>query len=162
MQKSTEATSRFNVQNRRRERFWRYAPLVFWIGLVLFLSSGQGSMSNTSRIIHPLLQFLFPEIADASILLVQIYIRKTAHFVLYFGLGFLAARAFFFSTKEFLKRNWFLASLALTVLLAAIDEINQSFNDARTGSAFDVLLDTAGGLTAIWLWLIFDRIRKRN
>jgi hypothetical protein len=50
-----------------RGRFFRYAPLVLWIGLILFLSSGQASMSNTSRFIRPLLVFLFPNRAGRNL-----------------------------------------------------------------------------------------------
>ena len=146
-----------NAQSKWREYLWYYAPLVFWIIIVFVLSSNTGSMSNTSRIIRPLLVFLFPDITDASIASVQIYTRKTAHFVLYFVLGFLAARAFSSFAADFLRKKWFAAALFLVVLVAAIDEANQSFLASRTGSIYDVLLDAAGGATALLIFYFWHK-----
>ncbi|HZH34567.1 MAG TPA: VanZ family protein [Pyrinomonadaceae bacterium] len=146
----------------RRERFMRYAPLIFWLGVIFFASSSQGSMSNTSQVIRPLILFFFPGLDEASILAIQVFIRKTAHFTVYFVLGLLSARAFSSSAKEFLQKNWFPVSLCLVVLTASLDETNQSFLSSRTGSVYDVLLDTAGGATALFLSLFLIRLKKRK
>jgi VanZ family protein len=143
-----------------RERFMRYAPLILWITVIFVASSNTGSMSNTSRIIRPLLLWLVPDISEASLLIVHGFVRKTAHFVFYFILGLLAARAFFFTSKTYLQKLWFLVALALVVIIASLDETNQSFLAARTSSFRDVLLDTAGGLTAITIWFIGINIRN--
>jgi VanZ family protein len=148
-----ENTNLMNFKNHGRGRFWRYAPLICWIVVVFIFSSGTGSMSTTSRFIRPLLEFLFPTYSEPELVVIHAYIRKCAHFILYFVLGFLAARAFKFSLT--LRRVWFAISLFLVVFIAAVDETNQSFNAARTGAVTDVLLDTFGGATAIalcWLW----------
>lgn len=136
-----------------RERLWRYAPLILWIAVIFVASSNAGSMTNTSRIVRPLLLWLIPDISDASLLVVHGYVRKTAHFVFYFILGLFAARAFILSRGKPIK-FWFATALILVFGVAALDEINQSFLASRTSSAYDVLLDTAGGLTAITLWLL--------
>ncbi len=50
-----------NLQKSKwRERIIRYAPLILWIGLIMLLSTGQASMSNTSHFIRPVLEFFFP------------------------------------------------------------------------------------------------------
>ena len=127
----------------------RYAPLVLWIGVIMFLSSGQASMSNTSRFIRPLLEFLFPNAPEEILTVYHGYVRKLAHLTVYAILAFWAARAFFSSTKNLLRRFWFWLALVLVCLVASIDETNQSFLDSRTGSVSDVLLDAAGGLLMI-------------
>lgn len=146
--------------NKWRGRIIRYAPLLLWIGVIFFLSSNMGAATNTSRIIRPLLLWLFPDITEPSIQAVHFWVRKTAHFTAYGILGFLSVRAFRRSSRAFL-RNWrFAVSLLLVALVAAIDETNQSFLASRTGAAQDVLLDISGGLTVILLFYLWERSRR--
>lgn len=140
-----------------RGRVWRYAPLLLWIALIFFASSNTGSMSNTSRIIRPLLEFLFPNFTENQLVEIHALIRKTAHFIGYAILGLLASRAFYFSSKVVLQRYWFAISLLLVIAVASLDETNQSFLATRTGSIRDVLLDTAGGATTIAFWFLLFR-----
>lgn len=146
-----------------RERIFRYAPLILWIGVIFYLSSTQGAMTNTSRFIRPLLEWLFPDASPETLTVYHGYIRKFAHLAVYGILAFWSWRAFGQKVKrierksvfeDFLARNWQLCSFALVVLIASLDELNQSFNDARTGTFYDVLLDAAGGAAALlFLWL---------
>src|SRR5215208_7023199 len=102
-------------KHRVRRRLWRYGPLVAWACFVLFASSSNFSASNTSRIIRPLLLWLFPGISEASLAYVHFLARKAAHFTEYALLALLAARAFRTSHKQKLKELWWLAALALVV-----------------------------------------------
>jgi VanZ family protein len=140
----------------RRRRLWRYGPLVAWACFVLFASSASFSASNTSRIIRPLLLWLFPDISEASLASVHFLIRKASHFTEYAVLALLAARAFRTSHKEKLRQFWWLAAFALVACVALTDEYHQSFLPSRTGTIYDSLLDVAGGATALacaGLWL---------
>jgi len=137
-----------------RGRIIRYAPLFLWAGLILFLSTGQGAMSNTSRFIRPLLEFLFPNSPEEILQIYHNYIRKLAHATEYAGLAFFAARAFLSSSVNILRRFWFVVSISLVVLTALTDEYNQSFNPARTGSIYDVCLDVAGGVFMLLIIMI--------
>ncbi|MGC2236597.1 MAG: VanZ family protein [Pyrinomonadaceae bacterium] len=143
-----------------RGRFIRYAPLFLWICVIFFLSSTLGSMSHTSRIIRPLLEWLFPDASAETITLYHAYVRKFAHFTEYAILAFWFWRAFRRSGSEFLTKYKYAVSLGLVGLVASIDEFGQSFNPTRTGSPYDVLLDISGGLTMIvFLWIF---IKKHN
>lgn len=133
----------------RRGRLIRYAPLVLWAGVVLFASTGNASMAETSRFIRPLLHFLLPNAPEETLAVYHAYIRKCAHFTEYGLLGFFASRAFALSAIWFLRRFWYVFAFLFAALIASTDEYNQSFNPARTGSIYDVLLDCAGGLTII-------------
>jgi VanZ family protein len=146
----------------RRGRFFRYAPLILWIGIVLFASTGNASMSETSRFIRPLLEFLFPGSPPETLVVYHNYIRKLAHFTEYGILAFFASLAFSNSARNFLRRNWFFAAFGIVLLTAAIDETNQSFNQARTGSIYDVMLDCAGGLTVILFFYLFKKFRNQK
>ncbi|HEY0101083.1 MAG TPA: VanZ family protein [Pyrinomonadaceae bacterium] len=144
-----------------RSRLWRYLPLAAWTGFIFFASTGAMSASNTSRIIAPLFRWLFPGINEAQLLLVHFTVRKTAHFTEYALLALLAARAFIPSTRRLLRRSWFVAALALVALVALLDEYNQSFNAARTGTIWDSLIDISGGATAL-VALSLWRARRRR
>lgn len=136
--------------NQRRDG-WRgtaaaYGPLAIWVGVIFFLSSSQGSMARTSLFVRPLLEFLFPTADEATLQIYHGYIRKSAHVTEYAVLAILASRAFLTSSKSLLKNHWWTAAIMLTVTVAATDEFNQSFNPARTGTPWDVVIDITGGL----------------
>jgi VanZ family protein len=130
--------------------------------LILFLSTGQASMSNTSRFIRPLLEFLFPNSPEETLVIYHNYIRKLAHVTVYAILAFWAARAFSDSTQKNLRRFRFFFAFVLVALVASIDETNQSFVNSRTGSINDVLLDVAGGAAMILIFYLTAEYRKRR
>ena len=134
----------------------RYLPLLLWLAFISFASSGSFSAGNTSRIIGPLVLWLFPNTTPENLLVVHMITRKVAHFIEYAILGFLAARAFRTSPRPGIRSRWFLISLTLIVVYALMDEYHQSLVPSRTGSIFDSLIDMTGGLTA----LIMVRRRK--
>lgn len=140
-----------------RGRILRYAPLILWAGAVFLASSTTGSMSNTSRIIRPLLELLFPHTPEDVLTTYHGYIRKFAHFFEYAVLAFFASRAFFGSSVRILRKLWMIFAFLMVVFIASTDEYNQSFNTARTGSPYDVLLDCTGGLTMIFVFWLFSR-----
>lgn len=146
----------------RRGRISRYAPLIFWMGVVLFASTGNASMAQTSRFIRPLLELLFPHTSEDTLQIYHAYIRKAAHLTEYAILAFWTARAFANSAKPFLRKYWFIAAFILVLTVASTDEFNQSFDPSRTGSARDVLLDCIGGLTMIVLFAIFRTVRQKR
>jgi VanZ family protein len=147
-----------------RRRLWRYGPAVAWACFVLFASSSNFSASNTSRIVRPLLLWLFPDVSEASLAYAHFLVRKAAHFTEYALLALLAARAFRTSHREKLRRLWRPAAFALVACVALADEYHQSLLPSRTGTIYDSLLDMAGGATALAcasLWLARGR-RKRG
>lgn len=146
----------------RRERILRYAPLLLWIAVVLFASTGSASMSQTSRFIRPFLEFIFPNSPEETLIVYHAYIRKLAHFTEYAILAFWAARAFSNSSREILQKYWFVSAFLLVVLIASIDETNQSFLASRTGSIYDVLLDVSGGLAMILGFAFYKSVAKKS
>ncbi|MEJ7622465.1 MAG: VanZ family protein [Pyrinomonadaceae bacterium] len=138
---------------RRRGMLTAYAPLFIWIALIFFMSSDQGSMPATSRFIRPLLEFFFPASSEDTLQFYHFLIRKAAHFSAYALLGLLAARALLFSNSS---RRWPCLTFAIVLIVASLDELNQSFSSARSGSPYDVLIDCVGGLfaiAAVWLYM---------
>ena len=133
----------------------RYLPLVAWLAFISYASSASFNASNTSRIIGPLILWLFPNTSAETLATIHLIVRKLAHLTEYAILGFLAARAFRTSSRPAISRHWFLISATLIVIYALIDEYHQSFVPSRTASIYDSFIDIAGGLAA----LIF--VRKR-
>lgn len=126
-----------------------YAPLLFWIGVIFFLSSPEASFDQTSRIIGPLLNFFFPNMPEATQAIIHGYIRKTAHFTEYAVLAFLAVRAFSRSATQPLQKRRYILPLILVAVVSSLDEFNQSFEASRTSSIWDVALDISGGLVMV-------------
>lgn len=143
-------------------RVWRYAPLVSWMLLIYLASTSGFSADNTSRILRPLLLWLFPQISEERIAALHFLIRKAAHFTEYAVLGFLAARAFIGSSHRVLSKNWITASAILVAAYALLDEFHQSFVNARTASIFDSLIDIAGGLFGLICFAYFKRYRPNT
>lgn len=139
-----------------------YAPLFLWIGVIFLLSSGSGSSAATSRIIRPLLEFLFPAASEESLQLMHFYIRKCAHFTEYAVLGYWALRAFTRGAVEWLRNHPYLSAFGIVIIVAALDEFNQRFISSRTGSVWDVVLDISGGLFAIAVWSVVWRYNRRR
>jgi len=121
----------------------RYLPLVVWLAFISFASTDSFNAANTSRIIGPLVLWLFPNTSPETLATIHFVVRKIAHFTEYAILGFLAARAFR------VHQRWFLISLVLIVVYALFDEYHQSFVPSRTASIFDSFIDMAGGLSAL-------------
>jgi VanZ family protein len=143
-------------------RLWRYAPLLAWMAFIFFASTVQFSASNTSRIIRPVLLWLFPDISEERLTFIHFIIRKLAHLTEYAILALLAARVFITSSQHSLKRRWFLFSLLLVSVYALSDEFHQSFIPARTGTIYDSLIDITGGLIALVLLALWRRVQRRD
>ena len=144
-----------------RGRITRYAPLILWTAVIFTASTTAGASQNTSIIIRPLLEWLFPAAPAATLDIYHGYIRKLAHFTEYGVLGFLAARAFWYSSRAILRKFWFVWAFLFVAFVASFDEYNQSFNAARTGSIYDSLIDASSGLFAIAVFYIFN-LRKKT
>lgn len=132
-----------------RGRLKRYAPVLVWIGVIIFLSTGAGAASETSRFIGPLIDFFYPQADAATRAMIHASVRKCAHFTEYGVFAALAARAFLSSSKVFLRKYWHVLAVLAAAVLASFDETGQSFNSDRTGSIYDILLDISGGIAAI-------------
>lgn len=143
-------------QSNNKRRIWltAYAPLIIWTVIILGLGSGMGSMNETSRMIRPLLEFLFPAAPPETLSLYHGYIRKFAHFAEYAVLALLAFRAL----APF-KHKYGMA-LAFAAVVAIADEFNQSLNPSRTSSGWDVALDIAGAAFTVSILALIAIVRR--
>ena len=124
---------------------------------VIFTASGDSqSAHHSSRIIEPILRWLFPQLSTPTVNEIVFLVRKCAHLTEFAVLALLFWRAL----RRPVRRDprpwlWSHARVALlaTMLYAATDEFHQLFVRSREGKVEDVLIDSIGavaGLLALW------------
>ncbi len=139
----------------RRDRLWRYVPLVLWILFISFASTAEFSAVNTSTVLRPLVLWFLPTLNEAQLATVHFLLRKLGHFTEYAILAYLARRAFISSSRDLLRRYWFQWAVLLIVVYALLDEFHQSFVASRTASIYDSAIDVAGGITVLVILKLF-------
>jgi VanZ family protein len=142
----------------QHHRLARYGPLILWAALIFIGSTDVLSVSNTGGILVRALIWLCPHLSERTLEISQFVLRKAGHFTEYAILALLAARAFRTSYRGLVRSRWFWASLLLIIAYSLSDEFHQSFVPSRTGSIYDCMIDSFGGLTA----LVLLAIRKRG
>jgi VanZ family protein len=125
-------------------KYW--GPVILWMGFTFLMSTNLFSSDNTSRIIEPMLKFLFPSMSPHHLRILHGIIRKLAHLTEYFVLSLLLFRAFKARSTEHHGWRWALFSLLVIAIFAAGDEFHQTFVSTRTPSVYDVGIDALGGI----------------
>ncbi|MEI8309457.1 MAG: VanZ family protein, partial [Verrucomicrobiota bacterium] len=59
----------------------RWLPVGLWAGFVLYASTSVGSGENTAHFLRPILKWIWPDFALASLNDINFFTRKTAHVV---------------------------------------------------------------------------------
>ena len=133
-----------------------------WLVVIGIESTSLLSAENTSRILYPILHFLFG-VTRAQFPMWHKLTRKTGHFVGYFILSVLLFRAWRLTLRvEGAVRwtmRWAATAFFMTALVASLDEWHQSFLPTRTARVTDVLLDSFAALVAQW---VLFQVCKRN
>ena len=135
-------------------------PALLWACFIFTMSTDSFSSANTSRIIVPVLHWLFPSFSNLLIHEIHHYIRKSAHFTEYFVFCMLLFRGVR-GDRTGWRWTWALAALSIAAGYSALDEIHQAFVASRTASPWDSLLDSVGAFVAsvvIFLWFRFRRV----
>jgi VanZ family protein len=126
------------------------------MALIFGGSSDSKSFPRSSRILAPVLHWLFPNMADETVKDIVVLARKCAHLTEYAVLAMLVWRALRRpASPDPRPWRWRVAGLALLVaaLYAASDEYHQTKVPGRNGCVSDVLIDSCGsaaGLLAVW------------
>ncbi|MEG0021942.1 MAG: VanZ family protein [Bacilli bacterium] len=136
---------------------------VITMMIIIFLFSNQkgtNSTSLTNSFIRTTIISLSPvkineEKIDKIIKNIFVPIRKIAHFTIYFLLGISIINLI----SDYTIKNLILISILLSVSYALTDEIHQLFVVGRGGSLIDVLIDTLGASTGIF---IYYKIKNRD
>lgn len=143
---------------------------IFVMALIFFFSSQTADVSSetssgiTKIISNIIASFITRLTSDDVYHAIHTFIRKTAHFTLFFVLGLSVANT---SSVVFsLKSGKLLAgSVAFCILYAISDELHQMVVPGRAAMAGDVLIDTLGSLCAVAIYILVKNIyvrRKKN
>lgn len=130
--------------------------LVLVVMVLIFAFSNESGVKSTKRS-DRVITVLFKNNKKTNHLIT--FVRKGAHFIIYFLLGFLVINLFIEFNLSFSQIIIF--SLLFCFLYASSDEIHQLFIVGRSGSLFDVLLDTISSFLGIIFYkLLFFRTHK--
>lgn len=142
----------------------RWWPALAWAVVISGFSTSVFTAEHTSRIIIPVLHWLFPHAAMRTLARVHHIIRKCAHFTEYFILSLLILRGVRGERRETHLR-WALLAIIIVAGYASLDELHQAFVPGRTPAVTDVLLDTTGGIAAqvvAALFALWVHVRERR
>jgi VanZ family protein len=135
-------------------KYW-LLPLA-WMSLIFLGSGDSQSYTHSSRLIEPLLHWLFPHLSQAQVEAIHHAIRKCAHLTEYAVLCLLLWRAVRKPVPHDPRPwSWREATIAVLIvfLYASTDEFHQRFIPTRTPMVSDVFIDTTGaliGMLVLW------------
>ena len=141
--------------------FLVWLPAVIWYGLIWLLSAQPAEQSTvvSDTVTENVLVVggsgysgVESAVQESIEELLSFFIRKGAHMFLFFVLAILVWFALVQLMKHRPRRA--VAVAALSILLAASDELHQKMIPGRSGELRDVLVDTAGILIALLLFTI--------
>ena len=140
------------------KKILKWILLLSWILIIFIFSSQPYSGSVTKSMVKQIL----PTVKYTSLIdLINFTIRKLAHLFEYTLLALLTISLLKeYTTKE---KIILISSLVFCFLYAITDEFHQSLVPGRSCLFKDVLIDTAGSLIGIIIYLTIKRISfKRN
>jgi VanZ family protein len=135
------------VQQNKASWLRRWWPVIVWAVVISIFSTSAFTSENTSRFFLPILHWLFPHASMQRLYYYHHLIRKSAHFIEYFVLSWLAWRAIR-GNRHGDRLAWALGAIILVACYATLDELHQMFVPGRTPAITDVLLDSTGGICA--------------
>lgn len=158
----------------KKEKLSLILALVVFISLFISSSMTYHEQKMSSTTIKTYFGFLEPILSHISIHyggqihsaskdgltnFTQFFVRKLAHFSSYFllGLGLFAGIKRFFLNKVYA----FIFVWPVIISLAVLDEYHQYLTGDRTPSVHDVVLDSAGALCGILLFLLYRLFIKK-
>ncbi len=138
-----------------------WCMLIFGFSAQPAKASSKLSSSVTAKVLKaiPSVKKLPPARKKKTVDVVHNYIRKLAHFSLYFILGILLA--LLCHSYGFSFCRLFFVALLVCALYAATDEFHQLFVKGRSCQALDVMVDSGGATAGILIVsVILNRFKK--
>ena len=140
-------------------RFKYWIPAICVAVLISIFSTHYFSSAETSRILTPLLHWLFPAASPHTLSRMHTAIRKLAH-ITEFGVFSIAVFHGVRAERSGWRWQWALLTLLIAVSYAGLDEWHQSFVPVREARFRDVLIDSTGAVLAqifVWVYAKFHR-----
>lgn len=134
---------------------------VGWMGLIFYLSHQPASVSSELSgsfvdVVVPIISLL-PLAIDSEV--IHFYLRKSAHFIAYFTLGFLVLHTIRLFNGMRVRSG--VLALLIAVLYAISDEVHQLFIPGRSGEVGDVVIDSAGSFTGICIYVLLSLLYNK-
>lgn len=144
-----------------KQRWFTWCLVIMWMFIIFYLSHQPASTSSElsggiTKWVIPSVQTALPFPIEAEAF--HSFIRKFAHFSAYFVLGILLMAAL--RLNQMFHR--ICTALFIAILYAASDEFHQTFIPGRSGEVRDVLIDTAGSMTGILVYLCIHLIYTKK
>lgn len=136
-----------------------------WMGMIFYFSSQPSgvSLQESGSILVQMNKIEKDDvdnISDSKVLKLQHNIRKSAHFILYSGLGFLAALSIALITYKSLIT--YSVAWLIAVLYSISDEVHQYFVPGRGPTFSDIKLDTVSALAGVVTAVVIIELWRRR
>jgi VanZ family protein len=147
-----------------KTKFLSWAAVIFCMAFVFYLSHQPATESNElstgiTEVIIQTVEKVAPNV-DFDIRSLNHIIRKNAHFFVYLVLGLLVINAL--RIRKVRGYRSIVLAIGICVLYAITDEIHQIFIPGRSGEIRDVVIDSAGTIVGIIVYVFVDRIVKKR
>ncbi|MCL2217699.1 MAG: VanZ family protein [Defluviitaleaceae bacterium] len=131
--------------------FWPIMSVLTAAGIALSSSIPGEHSGNASMSIAELARNIIPLDPDTMNFLV----RKTAHFTVYFVLGFCVVNALKYHVKN--KKSLFALAWGISAAYGAFDELHQYFIPGRVCSVRDMIINASGAMAGVAVFLFLSR-----
>lgn len=131
-----------------------WLPAILIAVLISVFSTRYFSAEQTTRVIFPVLHWLFPSASRHFLHFAHFLIRKLAH-ITEFAAFSIAVFHGVRGPRSGWQLSWAIWTLMVAVAYAGLDEWHQSFVPVREPRVRDVLIDGLGALlaqTAVWAY----------
>lgn len=144
-----------------------WVAVFVWIILIFNFSNQPASVSDklsmgVTKVIFEKISFLVPN-SEKQLSHLNNIVRKYAHFLIFLVLGMLVMAGL--SSKKKSNRSTFrsvVTGILVCIFFAITDETHQLFVQGRGAQLQDMLIDTAGAMVGIGVYLIVERAIKNR
>ena len=150
------------------QKLLKISLLILWCLLIFMFSGESGDKSAgrsqviTNNAVDKYEEVFDKEVEDRDKVVdkLEVVIRKSAHFGLFFVLGILAFINF--NDFDISVKKKIIYSLLFCICYAISDELHQLFVSERGSKVMDVFIDSLGSLTGITIvWFILNKFKYK-
>lgn len=119
--------------------------VILWMFVIYLMSSYNGNDSSEQSGV--IVKFIANILNINNLKMLSLIIRKLAHFTEYLILGLLVVNLI----KDYYNKYLFI-SIIICIIYATSDELHQLFVPGRSYQLLDILIDTLGSVSGIYLY----------
>jgi VanZ family protein len=135
--------------------------LIIWLITIFMFSNDKAQVSSAKSdgISTTICNIIDSNCSESTLDTIIFIVRKTAHFLEYLILGILVINVI--KDYKVLELKYLITGVVICMLYSISDELHQLFISGRSCQIRDVLIDTLGSITGIYLYqLIYKRKTK--